>query len=430
MHQGCHSKKHSLWPPSSVAELSTYKHRGKCCLIFFRLPDVLELLETLLSILPLSFYLYSTTHLLQIYSWPSVFEDHLYSIQVRFLMPPMSEKLHTVLPLLIPREGSAAAQSNPCAHNSSPYYWWAASLLEQPLSYPSWGTCPRGTHPAATSHGKSCRAQQAAETSPPPLGITAFMCSWRVNSSLKIKILGTVTIWNCKITLDLFPLQFFFLFSKIMGNSVCHAARLPSSTRAWQFSPSVKAWCSMASTLTHSIATSHGFAHGLQSKGRAVTHLQKTFKQQLIILNWESLLWGQHCPSPGQSVAGRLWLTLESRGFSAQLSFLQEMNPCKIPLPFCVLFKASLLTLLHSVFSDPLHPTEGFRSQIFRAKGWAKQSQTPKGRVRMCFAREQQCSETMFSIGSQELLSISLLQSPFVPMVSRDGHLGFGGGTG
>lgn len=49
VHQGYHSKKHSLWPSSSVAELNSYKHRGKCCLIFFRLPDVLELLETLLS---------------------------------------------------------------------------------------------------------------------------------------------------------------------------------------------------------------------------------------------------------------------------------------------------------------------------------------------------------------------------------------------
>lgn len=152
-----------------------------------------------------------------------------------------------------------------------------------------------------------------------------------------------------------------------------------------------------------------------QSKGRAVTHLHKTFKQQLIILKWESLLWGQHCPSPGQSVAARLWLTLQSRGFSAQLSFLQEMNPCKIPVPFCVLFKASLLTVLHGVFSDPLHPTEGFRSQIFRAKGWAKQSQTPKGRVRMCFAREQQCSETTFTLTLRSCSAFSCFSLPFCP---------------
>lgn len=34
------------------------------------------------------------------------------------------------------------------------------------------------------------------------------------------------------------------------------------------------------------------------------------------------------------------------------------------------------------------------------------------------------------SCGFQEMLSISLLQSPFLPMVSRDGHFGFRGGKG
>lgn len=35
---------------------------------------------------------------------------------------------------------------------------------------------------------------------------------WKVNSSLKIKILDAVAIWNCKITLDLFPFRNFFSF--------------------------------------------------------------------------------------------------------------------------------------------------------------------------------------------------------------------------
>lgn len=165
-------------------------------------------------IAPLSFFLYSTTHLLQIYSWPDVFEDH-YSIQVRFLMPPISEKLHTVLPLLIAREGSAAAQRSPCAHHTSPFL--LLSILPSRTAateLPQLRHVPKRLPPRSHKPWKVLQSTAGCRnTSPPPLGITALMCSWRVNSSLKIKILGTVTTWNCKITLDLFPLQIFFLFS-------------------------------------------------------------------------------------------------------------------------------------------------------------------------------------------------------------------------
>lgn len=69
-------------------------------------------------------------HLPKIYSWPNVFEGSPLS-HLRFLMPPMSDKLHTVVPLLIPQEGSAGAQNNPCAHNTCPDVLVTSLPLEQ-----------------------------------------------------------------------------------------------------------------------------------------------------------------------------------------------------------------------------------------------------------------------------------------------------------
>lgn len=85
---------------------------------------------------------------------------------------------------------------------------------------------------------------------------------------------------NCFLFLILFP------FSKIMGNRTSHAYRLHNSTRHWQLSSALKAWWSVADTFTPSLARSHVFAQGLESEGSAVSHLQETFKTQLIILNW------------------------------------------------------------------------------------------------------------------------------------------------
>lgn len=67
---------------------------------------------------PLPLFLYSTTHLLKIYSWPNVFEGSS-SLHLRkvFNDHKVWQATHSGT-LLIPQEASADAQSSPCAHNT------------------------------------------------------------------------------------------------------------------------------------------------------------------------------------------------------------------------------------------------------------------------------------------------------------------------
>lgn len=87
---------------------------------------------------PLSFFLYSTTHLLKLYSWPSVFEgSSLLHLSKVSNAPYMWQATHSDA-FLIPQQGSAAAQSNLCARNTSPCLRVTSlPLKQQPLSYPT-----------------------------------------------------------------------------------------------------------------------------------------------------------------------------------------------------------------------------------------------------------------------------------------------------
>lgn len=314
-------------------------------------------------------------------------------------MSPMSDKLHTGVPCWYHRRVQQQLRATPVP-KTPPLPW-----CEQPPP----GTAATDLHhlrhmpkrhpPCSHKSQKSMQSTAGCtDTSPPSLGTTAFMFWWRVYSRLRIKILGTVAIWNCQIALDFFPFDFFP--QKIMGISVCHTDRLHSSTKGWQFPSTGKAWCSLANTFTVSLLPHHRV---LLTGCRAKAELW--FISRRVSRNsWLSWTGSHCCEASTPLLLTRVWLPgCDSQGSQEgsvhNFPFCRRLFKCKILVPFCVLFKASLLTLLHSVVSDPLHPTEGFRSQIFRAKDWAKQSQTPKSRVRMCFARKQQCSETMFSKG-------------------------------
>lgn len=208
-----------------------------------------------------------------------------------------------------------------------------------------------------------------------------------------------------------------------MGNSLScwQAAQLHKSLAIFTHSKSLMLRGQYALSLL--LAPSHGFAQAAEQR-ESCDSSPEAFQGAVDHPELRVTAVRPALPSPDQSGAGRLWLTLKSRGFSAQLSFLWEMIQCEIPAPLCVLFKTPPLTLLHSVVSDPLHPTEGFRSQVFRAMDRAKQSQTPKCSVRTCPAREQQCPATMLS----KVLWLSRAAQHFPASVSLSAHVGGGKG--
>lgn len=160
---------------------------------------------------------------------------------------------------------------------------------------------------------------------------------WRVNSSLKIKILGTLTIWNCKIRLDLFPFNFFSPKNNGKQHLSCwQTAHLNKRLAVSIHSKSLMLhgqFLHCLSLLPHHMVLLTG------CKGRAVTHLQKTFKKQLIILNWESLLWGQHSPSPDQCVAGGCDSWRNQEGSVHNFPFCRKWFSARFLFPFVCFLK-------------------------------------------------------------------------------------------
>lgn len=120
VHRGYHPEKHYLWPSSFAVVLSTYKHRGKYSLNLFQLSW--SFWQLCSSIQTTIFFSFTTPHTCSKFTHgPTYLKDHLYCICT--CLSEVSNIPYVwrypLLPFLIPQKGSAAAQSNPRAYDTS-----------------------------------------------------------------------------------------------------------------------------------------------------------------------------------------------------------------------------------------------------------------------------------------------------------------------